>query len=114
MGFIDDEDLPLLYAGALAFVFPSVYEGFGLPPLEAMAAGVPVIASNRTSIPEVVGDAALLVDPCEPDAMAEVIFRLVEDNSLRRVLVAKGMRRASEFAWERTAEQTWQVLASLL
>ncbi len=114
LGFVEDRDLPLLYAGASIFVFPSVYEGFGLPPLEAMAAGVPVIASNLASIPEVVGNAALLINPYDPAAIGDAILRIVEDDSLRKDLISSGKEHASKFNWDRTAEQTSIVLKSLL
>jgi len=99
-----------LYSGALAFVYPSLYEGFGLPPLEAMACGTPVLTSNVTSLPEVVGDAGLLVDPYNVEAIAHGIRRLVEDSALREELKRKGLERAKQFTWERTAELTWAVL----
>jgi glycosyltransferase involved in cell wall biosynthesis len=109
-GRVSDEFLPTLYSGALAFVYPSLYEGFGLPPLEAMACGTPVLTSNVTSLPEVVGDAGLLVDPYNVEAMAHGIRRLVEDSALREELRKKGLERAKQFTWERTAELTWAVL----
>jgi glycosyltransferase involved in cell wall biosynthesis len=109
-GRVADEFLPALYSGALAFVFPSLYEGFGLPPLEAMACGTPVLASNVTAMPEVVGDAGLLVDPYDVEAIAHGIRRLVEDTALREELRKKGLERAKRFTWERTAELTWAVL----
>jgi glycosyltransferase involved in cell wall biosynthesis len=105
---IADDDLPALLSGALCFVFPSLHEGFGLPPLEAMACGTPVIASNRTSLPEVVGEAGLLVDP-EPAALAAAIARLVVDSDLRSTLHRRGLERAAGFSWERTATETLQV-----
>ena len=109
-GRVADELLPTLYSGALAFVYPSLYEGFGLPPLEAMACGTPVLTSNVTSLPEVVGDAGLLVDPYNVEAIAHGIRRLVEDSALREELKRKGLERAKQFTWERTAELTWAVL----
>ncbi len=109
-GYVPDEHLPALYSGALAFVFPSLYEGFGLPPLEAMACGTPVIASNTTSLPEVVGDAALTVDPLDSHAIAEAIRRLVADADLRASLAKRGLARARLFSWEKAAAQTWAVL----
>ena len=109
-GRVSDELLPALYAGALAFVYPSLYEGFGLPPLEAMACGTPVLVSNVTSLPEVVGDAGLLVDPHDIEAIAYGIRRIVEDSALREQLGRKGLERAKLFTWERTAELTWAVL----
>lgn len=111
-GYVADEHLPALYCGAECFAFPSLYEGFGLPVLEAMACGVPVLASNVTSLPEVAGDAALLVDPYSVEAIADGLARLLADAALRRELSGRGITRAAEFTWDRTAAQTWQVLAA--
>jgi glycosyltransferase involved in cell wall biosynthesis len=105
-GFVDDEHLPDLYRGALMFVYPSLYEGFGLPVLEAMACGTPVITSNRTSLPEVAGDAALLVDPTQPKALAAAMSALTNDAELRQSLRRKGLIRARGFTWEAVARQT--------
>lgn len=104
-GFVSEEDKRNLYRACDVFVFPSAYEGFGLDPLEAMACGAPVISSNRTSLPEVVGDAGLLIDP-EPDEIGEAIVRVLRTPELRTDLTARSLRRASMFSWERTAEQT--------
>ena len=109
-GHVPDEHLPALYSGALFFVYVSLYEGFGLPPLEAMACGTPVLTSNVTSIPEVVGDAALTVDPYDVEAIADGIKRLVEDGGLRAELSRRGIARAKMFTWDKTAELTWKVL----
>lgn len=109
-GLIEDNKLPDFYRGAIAFVFPSLFEGFGLPPLEAMACGTPVLTSNVTSIPEVVGDAALMVDPYDIEAIASGIKRVVEDSQLRKELSQKGIARAKLFSWDKTAELTWKVL----
>ncbi|HMQ32356.1 MAG TPA: glycosyltransferase family 1 protein, partial [Chloroflexaceae bacterium] len=106
---LPDADLPALYSGAEVFVFPSLYEGFGLPPLEAMACGVPVLCSAAASLPEVVGDAALTFDPASPEALAEGLARLLGDAELRRELRARGLRRAREFSWRRTALGTLRV-----
>jgi alpha-1,3-rhamnosyl/mannosyltransferase len=95
-----------LYALADAFVFPSLYEGFGLPVLEAMARGVPVACSDRSSLPEVAGDAALLFDPEDVGAMTVVLSRLLDDGALRSRLSAAGVARAASFTWARTAELT--------
>ena len=105
LGDVDDAQLPALLGGALFFVFPSLHEGFGLPPLEAMACGTPVLASNRTSIPEVVGEAGLLVEPDE-DGLANGLRRLLEDDTLRQALRRRGLARAAQFTWKRTAERT--------
>jgi len=99
LGFIPEEDLPLLYSGASVFVFPSVYEGFGLPLVEAMACGVPIVASNTSSIPEVVLDAAVLVPPSNPEGFAEAIFRVLHEQGLGSCLAAKGLKRARDFRW---------------
>jgi glycosyltransferase involved in cell wall biosynthesis len=112
-GFVDDEDLPDLYRGAQAFVFPSFYEGFGLPILEAMASGVPVITSTTASMPEVAGDAAMLVDPRDPEAIAAAIAQVLAEDHLRQTMIQKGLARAKRFTWERVAEQTLAVYASL-
>ena len=112
-GFIPDEDLPLLYAAADVFIYPSLFEGVGLPVLEAMASGVPVVTSNTTSLRETAGDAALTVDPLDVDRMAEAISRLARDPDLRRSLCHRGLERASEFTWERTAERTLEVYRSV-
>ncbi|MFV9507927.1 MAG: glycosyltransferase family 4 protein [Oscillochloridaceae bacterium umkhey_bin13] len=100
---IADPDLPALYSGATVFAFPSYYEGFGLPPLEAMACGTPVLCAYATSLPEVVGDAALTVDPHSSIEIAEGLGRLLHNAILRRDLSARGLRRAREFSWRRTA-----------
>ncbi|GAC1439364.1 MAG: glycosyltransferase family 1 protein [Solirubrobacteraceae bacterium] len=113
LGHVPDAELPALYAGALAFVLPSLYEGFGLPCLEAMASGVPVLAARRGALPEVLGGAALFVDPREPEAIADALERLLADAALRRRLVAAGLERAALFSWERTAERTDALLRGL-
>jgi glycosyltransferase involved in cell wall biosynthesis len=109
-GYVDDEDLPALLSGALAFVLPSLYEGFGMPVLEAMACGAPVLASNTSSLPEVAGAAALLVDPTDTTALANGLARLAADADLRADLRARGLARAATFTWDRCAEQTLAVL----
>jgi glycosyltransferase involved in cell wall biosynthesis len=108
--YVERDDLPALYSGALALTFPSLYEGFGLPPLEAMSCGTPVIASTATSLPEVVGDAGLLLEPHDPHPWAEAVQRLMLDPALQAELRRKGLERASGFTWERCARQTLQVL----
>ena len=113
-GFIDDDDLPAVYSGAALFVFPSLYEGFGLPPLEAMACGVPVVTSNVSSMPEVAGDAAVLVDPRDVDGLSSAIARVLRDGALRARLRAAGIARARQFSWEATARRTLDAYASLV
>ena len=109
-GYIEDADLPALLSGATAFVFPSLYEGFGIPVLEAGACGVPVITSNTSSLPEVAGDAALLVDPHDVDAIAEAMSRLVTDAELRAELSRRGLANVQRFSWEKCAWETLSVL----
>jgi len=104
-GFIADEDLPALYNLAELFVFPSLYEGFGLPPLEAMACGVPVVASNASSLPEVVGEAALTVDPLDVEGLAEAMRRLLDDDTLRARMIERGLERARTFTWQGAARK---------
>jgi glycosyltransferase involved in cell wall biosynthesis len=96
-------------AGCAAFVLPSLYEGFGLPILEAMASGVPVVTSRGGALEEVAGDAAILVDPLDVEAIAAAIERALDDTSLRETLVQKGLARAAQFSWERTAKATLRV-----
>jgi glycosyltransferase involved in cell wall biosynthesis len=102
-GFTPDEDLPALYAMATLFVYPSLYEGFGLPVAEAMACGVPVVSSNASSLPEVAGDAALYFDPRDVDAMARSVRGALADESLRRDLRERGLQQVRQFSWERAA-----------
>ncbi|MBN1264379.1 MAG: glycosyltransferase family 4 protein, partial [Anaerolineales bacterium] len=99
-GYIKDEDLPALYSGAAAFIYPSIYEGFGLPPLEAMACGTPVVVSRVSSLPEVVGDAGLYIDPGEIPAIAEGIRTIFHNDKLRQELAVDGQKRAAVFSWE--------------
>lgn len=108
-GYVPERDLPALYSGAVCFVYPSYFEGFGLPPLEAMQCGVPVIAGNRTSLPEVVGDAGLLVDPFDVRALGEAIGDLISNSDFRENLRAKGLARARRFDWRETARRTLDV-----
>ncbi len=100
LGYLPEETLAVMYRLAGVFVFPSLYEGFGLPPLEAMASGTPVVTSNISSLPEVAGDAAVLVDPYDPEAIADGIYRVLTDASLRHDLRHKGLIRAHQFSWE--------------
>ncbi len=105
-GDISADDLPAVYCGAAALAYPSLYEGFGLPPLEAMQCGVPVVTSNVSSLPEVVGDAGMTVDPASPDALASALVAVLNDAGLRENLRERGLRRAAAFSWRRTAELT--------
>ncbi|MBI3921262.1 MAG: glycosyltransferase family 4 protein [Armatimonadetes bacterium] len=113
-GYVADADLPDLYRAARLFVFPSLYEGFGIPILEAMACETPVVASNTSSMPEVAGEAAVLVDPLSEDSIAGGIARGLEDERLRNSLVLRGLARASQFSWERTARATIEVYRKAL
>ncbi len=106
VGYIDEAELPLWYAAATAFVFPSIYEGFGMPPLEAMACGTPVVTSNSSSLPEVVGDAGIMVDPYDAAALAVALIKVLGDADLRAELRARGLQRAAQFTWRTTAERT--------
>lgn len=113
-GYVDAADSPLLMKGAVAFVFPSLYEGFGLPPLEAMACGTPVITSNVASLPEVVGDAAMMVDPFSTESVADAMERVVLDAGLRSELSLRGLERASHYSWDnsvRIVEDAYNRLA---
>lgn len=104
-GYVQDEDLPALLSGASLFAFPSLYEGFGMPVLEAMACGVPVVCSDTSSLPEVAGDAALTVSPTDTEALAAAMNRVLTDEELRRALIARGLERARLFTWRRCAEE---------
>jgi len=108
-GYVPESDLPALYTGALCFVYPSYFEGFGLPPLEAMSCGTPVITGDRTSLPEVVGDAGLLVDPFDTCALAQALACLLDDEALRAAMRERGLRRAAQFNWRDNARQTLKV-----
>jgi glycosyltransferase involved in cell wall biosynthesis len=108
-GYVQSANLPALYSGALCFVYPSYFEGFGLPPLEAMKCGTPVIVGNKTSLPEVVGDAAVMVDPFNVEEIARAIQRVLEDSELRSQLRAKGLEQAKLFDWQTTAHKTLAV-----
>jgi len=109
MGYVPTADLPALYSAALAVVYPSLYEGFGLPVVEAMACGAPVVAGNTSSLPEVAGEAALLVDPLDTEALTQAIRSLVESRELRARLSEEGRARAARFRWEETARRTLEV-----
>jgi len=114
LGYVPAEELGTWYARARIFAFPSLDEGFGMPVLEAMAAGVPVVASNRSALPEVCGDAALLVDPEDSDALYAALARLCSDDQLTQSLIESGRRRAAEFSWKKAVEKTWNVYRELL
>jgi len=112
-GYVAEADLPALLSGAQLFAFPSLHEGFGFPVLEAMSCGVPVVCSNTSSLPEVVGDAALLIDPLDTSALAAALDRLLTDEPLRAALVARGYRQAQRFSWEETARQVLSIFEEL-
>jgi glycosyltransferase involved in cell wall biosynthesis len=113
-GFVPDATLAILYRLARVFVFPSLYEGFGLPPLEAMASGTPVITSNLSSLPEVVGDAAMLIDPYQPDAIAGAMRRVLQDERLRDDMRERGLARVREFSWARSVKQVREIYDEVL
>ncbi|MBP0595364.1 glycosyltransferase family 4 protein [Paraburkholderia sp. LEh10] len=114
LGYVSDEALPVLTAGALALVYPSMYEGFGLPVIEAMAAGVPVICSNARALMEVAGDAGLLCDPSDIAGFADAMQMLIDDAALRALLVARGRKRAGLFSWRRSAQETLDVYRQVI
>ena len=113
VGTVSGHALRLLYSHATAFLFPSIYEGFGFPVLEAMACGAPVITSNVTALPEVAGDAALLINPYDETDVLKALLRIIEDRSFRRTLIAKGLKQANRFTWQRTAQETLAVYEEL-
>ncbi|WP_013325273.1 glycosyltransferase family 4 protein [Gloeothece verrucosa] len=108
-GYIPDEDLSAIYSGATAFVYPSLYEGFGLPPLEAMQCGTPVITSNTSSLPEVVGNAGIMIDPKQEDDLCQAMLNVINNSQLRASLSQKGIQKASQFSWAKCAEETVKV-----
>lgn len=108
-GYVPDEDIPLLMNGAEVFVYPPLYEGFGLPPLEAMACGTPVISSKVSSLPEVVGDAGILINPNDVEELSNAIQRVLSSNELRAQLSEKGLKQASRFSWERTTSKIVEI-----
>jgi len=114
IGFANEADLPALYSAAYCCAFPSLYEGFGLPILEAMACGTPVVTSNLSSLPEVAGDAAITVDPYDIDALTNALKRLLDDQSLYQSLIHKGYERVKLFSWEQSARQLRQIYSDLL
>jgi glycosyltransferase involved in cell wall biosynthesis len=109
LGYLPEETLAVMYRLAGVFVFPSLYEGFGLPPLEAMASGTPVVTSNVSSLPEVAGDAAVLVDPYDPKAIADGIYQVLTDDQFRRDLRARGAARARQFSWEQSVRRVREI-----
>jgi alpha-1,3-rhamnosyl/mannosyltransferase len=114
LGFLPAEELPLLYSGARLFVFLSLYEGFGLPVLEAMQSGVPVVCSDRASLPEVAGDAALLKDPDDPEGLAEAFLRVLNSDEQRNRLILKASEQTRRFTWQRCATETVGVYQQLI
>ncbi len=114
LGFVPSEDLPLLFAGARLFAFPSLYEGFGLPVLEAMSSGVPVVCSNSSSLPEVAGTAALMCEPMDVNTLTSLLQRGLEDESWRSAAIEQGLQHAAGFSWERCAMETLQVYHKVL
>jgi glycosyltransferase involved in cell wall biosynthesis len=114
MDYVTYKNLPSIYRSAEALVFPSLYEGFGLPPLEAMACGTPVIASKAPAMPEIIGDAGLMFDPNDPEDIARAIMQLHDDPSLRDSLAARGLERIKLFRWRTTAEKTLELYRNLL
>jgi glycosyltransferase involved in cell wall biosynthesis len=112
-GYVQPDEIPALYNMASAFVFPSIYEGFGLPILEAMACGCPVITSTTGYAPEVAGDAAMLVNPYRPDEIGNAIQQVLNDAPLRSRLIEKGLQRVKEFSWRKTAQDTIALFESL-
>lgn len=113
IGYVDDGDLAAVYSLATVFAYPSLYEGFGIPVLEAMICGTPVLTSDVAALPEVVGDCALLVPPTDTDAISKALLRLLESDTLRADLSARGMRRAAQFSWDRCARETLAVYESV-
>ena len=114
LGVVRDEDLPMLYNCADIFVYPSLYEGFGLPPLEAMACGIPVITSNTSSLPEVVGNAGIMVGPCDDNSLCEAMYKVLKDEELRCHMSKKGLKRAKLFSWEKATKEILEVYEELL
>jgi glycosyltransferase involved in cell wall biosynthesis len=114
IGFADDEDLPALYSGATAFAFPSLYEGFGLPILEAFGCGTPVVTANVSSLPEVAGDTALMIDPTDTEALTDALRQLLQDSALRQRLIIGGLERVKQFSWDAAAQNLKSIYSSLL
>jgi len=112
IGPVDEADKPALYRGAAVFVYPSRYEGFGLPPLEAMACGTPVVTTRCASLPEVVGEAGLVVSPDDPGALGQAILACLTEPATAQALRERGLQRARQFSWEKTARDTAEAYAA--
>jgi len=113
-GFVPDKNLKFLYSQALAYVFPSFYEGFGLPPLEAMAGGCPVVSSNKSSLPEILGEAAIYFNPEDEGEMIKQIEKIIEDKNLRQEWVKRGYEQVKKYSWEKCAQETLGVYGEVL
>ncbi|MGB5844903.1 MAG: glycosyltransferase family 1 protein, partial [Anaerolineales bacterium] len=113
-GYVSQDDLPLVYNLASLFVYPTIYEGFGLPVLEAMACGVPVISTRIASLPEIIGDAGILIPVNDVDALFDAMIRVLGDQTLREEFIRYGQLRSKKFSWERTAQLTRQVYQQVL
>jgi glycosyltransferase involved in cell wall biosynthesis len=114
LGVVRDEELPLLYNCADLFVYPSLYEGFGLPPLEAMACGVPIITSNTSSLPEVVGNAGIMVDPNDIESLSDEMYRVLKDKELKHQMSRDGLKRSKMFTWEKMANEVLETYNEIL
>ena len=114
VGYVKEEDMPRWYNAADILVYPCTYAGFGLPPLEAMSCGTPVITSNTTSLPEVVGDAGLMVNPQNFELMADMIYNLLKDDELRNDMIIKGLKRAKMFSWDESAKKTLKIYKMMI
>lgn len=113
INYVPQEDLPYLYSAARCLVYPSLYEGFGLPPLEAMACGCPVITSNTSSLPEVVGDAGVMINPHSIEEIAKAIDMVLSNENLRKEMIEKGLKQAQKFSWRKTAEEIYKVIKEI-
>ncbi|MDA8387625.1 MAG: glycosyltransferase family 1 protein [Nitrospiraceae bacterium] len=114
LGYVPDEEMNMLYSGAMVFVFPSIYEGFGMPLLEAMASGAPVISSNTSSLPEVAGDAGILLPPLDVEKWSAAISKALGDKTLRKEMISKGLSQSKKFSWEDSARKTLRVFQGLV
>ena len=114
LGYVEEADIPGLYRLASAFVYPSFYEGFGIPPLEAMSKGCPVVSSDKTCMPEVLGDAALYFNPDNEDEMRARIEKIIKDEDLRESLVKKGYEQVKKYSWEECARQTLEIYNKII